>query len=47
MGVTHPIFEKSSCLSSLPANANNVDPKEDFIVDQEEWKSHQVGLATL
>jgi len=36
LGVTHPIFDKSSCLSSLPANVNNIDPEEDFIVDQEE-----------
>ncbi|MFO0174853.1 MAG: hypothetical protein ACK51W_20610 [Aphanizomenon sp.] len=39
LGVTHPIFRKSSCFSSLPVNANNVDSKEDFIVDQEEWTS--------
>jgi len=47
LGVTHPIFGKSSCLLSLQANANNVDPKEDFIVDQEEWGSHKFGLASL
>jgi hypothetical protein len=39
LGVTHPIFRKSSCFSSLLVNANNVDSKEDFIVDQEEWTS--------
>ncbi|WP_269076505.1 hypothetical protein [Dolichospermum compactum] len=32
---------------SLRVNANYVDSKDDFIVDQEEWASHQVGLATL
>ncbi|QJB46372.1 hypothetical protein [Dolichospermum flos-aquae] len=46
-GVTHPIFEKSSCILSLRANVNYVDPKDDFIVDQEEWTSHKFGLASL